>query len=151
MKIFLSTPMSGRTDEQIRNELSGMIATFLLKNSFPKETEFIFVDNFNVGPKNMAEMERQAKDKVTPPLVYLGEAIKKMADCDAVVFAEKYYESKGCTIEEQVAILYGITMYFIDTNNEGEKVVCHLGTDGKSIIGPDGLCYGELTDDILYV
>ena len=155
-KIFLSLPMSGRTDEQIENTIYKEMVPIIIKSGIFEGTyvikdkvyegEYVFIDNFQVDAKEMAEMERQAREAVTSNLVYLGEAIKKLAYVDAVVFAEDFEEARGCMVELYVAYKYDIPCYIIVTNDEGEKVVAKMENKRYlEIIGiDDGLSYGEI-------
>lgn len=128
-RVFLSLPMSGRTDEQIKNTIFNEMIPVILENreqiTDDDEEEIIFVDNFCMKAKEMAEMERQAREAVTPNLVYLGEALKKMATCDAVVFAEDIGDARGCMVELYVADKYNIPKFYLGTNYLGEKYMHH--------------------------
>lgn len=106
-KIFLSLPMSGRTNADIETEISYMKTVFLLKYSDDKE-EIQFIDNHNC----IVPAEEITKSTCSS-LLYLGEAIKKMADCDIFVLSANYKIAKGCLIEAEVADLYGIPSYKI--------------------------------------
>ncbi len=44
------------------------------------------------------------------PLWYLGESIKLLGSADVVVFAPGWENARGCRIERQCAIEYGIPM-----------------------------------------
>lgn len=41
-------------------------------------------------------------------LSYLGLAIQKLDECDAIIFDDDWMEHKGCRIEHEVAKLYGL-------------------------------------------
>ena len=116
-RIFLSLPMSGRSDKEIMEQIKEMKAIFLMKNSFERGEEIEFEDNTDCPPID-------SRDTVTPPLLYLGEAIRKMAYCDGVLFAEDYALARGCLIEEMVAKHYGIDTYYISFSaDNGEKII----------------------------
>ena len=109
-RIFLSLPMSGRTDEEIREEISKMKSLFLLKNPFEDGVRIEFVDNSKCDvPYPELQMHK------TPNLCYLSEAIYKMGMCDAVLFAEGYQFARGCKVEFDVANYYDIPIYNIFT------------------------------------
>lgn len=96
--------MSGRGAKEIRAQIEEMKSEFLLKNPLEKGTEIIFVDNFD-------DMEVVTDTYKTPAVHYLGRAINKMAYCDAVYFGEGYTGARGCMVEYQVSIDYGIPAY----------------------------------------
>lgn len=99
VKVFISIPFKGRTDEAIKHDihqLKNQFAEFYLKKNLCK---IKFVDNFIEKP---ADSER---------LYCLGEAIKKLGDCDIVIFGKDFHKADGCMIEYEVAWRYGIKMY----------------------------------------
>ena len=86
--VFLSVPMNGKTDDEIKDELD-----YLKTHLRPED---VAVDNFIEKPANS---ER---------LYCLAEAIKKIGECDAIILHPNWRSSKGCRIEYRVAIEYGI-------------------------------------------
>lgn len=126
-RIFLSLPMSGRTDEQIANAIYNNMVSVAIDNKMiftnNEDELLLFVDNFCISPLEMANMEREAKDANVPNLVYLGEALKRMATCDAVLFAEDYSLARGCLVEEKVAKMYRLDTYYISVSSNEERIV----------------------------
>ena len=97
MKVFISQPMNGKTDEQIREERR--IVEIRLHRKLNEKFEII--DSvFNL-------------DEGTHPLVYLGKCIELMADADIVCFMKGWDESRGCIIEHDAAVRYGIKRLFL--------------------------------------
>lgn len=93
MKIFISLPMRGRTDEEISVEINRIHSKYG-KN----DTEFI--DSF---------IEKDIKDGYkTISLAYLARSLDLMAKADMVVFAKGWKEARGCKIEHQCAVDYEI-------------------------------------------
>lgn len=109
-KIFLSLPMSGRSDEEIRAQIEEMKAEFLLKNPFDDGEEIKFVDNFDFNPHE-GVLGLTSKFVKTEPLLYLGNAIQKMAYVDGVYFGSGWTNARGCQIEREVAYTYSIPCY----------------------------------------
>ena len=113
--IFLSLPMKGRTDVDIQNTIFGMKR--IITAMYPND-KLVFIDNFNCTPENLEDTKHQ-------PLLYLGEAIKKMAKCDYIAVIENHncnlYNYRGCYIEEEVARNYGL--YFIKVNDPDGSVL----------------------------
>ena len=107
MKIFISLPMSGYTDEDIQNRLSKI--SLELKNIFiGKKIELI--DNFNyIGGNSINEATvRIGNDTINTSVWYLGRAIQLLAKVDAIYFAPGWESAKGCRIEHAVAEEYKI-------------------------------------------
>lgn len=105
-RIFLSLPMSGKTDIEIEAQIEEMKAEFLLKNPFDDGEEIVFADNLRCSIWKDDEEEAR-----TPSLLYLGEAIRKLAYCDGVYFGEGWTTAKGCMIEMEVCEKYGISRF----------------------------------------
>ena len=94
-KIFISQPMNGKTTEEIENERNYIIDRL-------RENESVeIIDSF-------------FKDKPyeASPLWYLGESIKLMSEADIVFFCNGWQTARGCQIEHDWGLEYGIdTMY----------------------------------------
>lgn len=93
MKIFISQPMAGRTEEEILTERN--LAIEDLKNLFGDKVEILH--SYRNDPK--------------PPLYLLGTAIQKMAYADMVCFIDGWRESRGCMIEYECAVMYDLDCY----------------------------------------
>ena len=125
IRIFLSLPMSGFTDKEIQENINKMKSIIMLKNPFGK-VEIEFVDNTDCPPID-------SRDAVTPNLLYLGEAIKKMATCNAAVFHPEYSFARGCNVELDVCKAYGIPAYGIDEFHGFEWVPLHTNYWGMKL------------------
>ena len=99
-KIFISQPMNGKTTEEIEEERNYTIGT--LRSRFARKNECIeIIDSFFKNAPHDAK-----------PLWYLGESIKLMSEADAVFFCDGWQTARGCQIEHDCALEYGIdTMY----------------------------------------
>ena len=97
MKVFISQPMNGKTDEQIREERR--IVEIRLHRKLNEKFE-ILDTVFDL-------------DEGTHPLVYLGKSIEKMAEADIVCFMEGWDKSRGCLVEYATAVNYGLKRYYL--------------------------------------
>lgn len=92
MKVFISQPMNGLTDEEIkakRDELTAAYPDAEIIESF-----------FGSAPHDAT------------PLWYLGKSIQLLGTADIVIFAKGWEKKRGCIIEHACAIEYGIeTVY----------------------------------------
>ena len=95
LKIFISQPMNGKTTEEIENERNYIIDRL-------RENECVeIIDSFFKDEPYEAL-----------PLWYLGESIKLMSEADVVFFCDGWQTARGCQIEHDCALEYGIdTMY----------------------------------------
>ena len=97
MKVFLFHFLNGKTDEQIRTERKNI--EVYLRYLFKEDIEII---------DSVFDL-----DEGTHPLVYLGKSIELMADADVVCFMEGWDESRGCIIEHEAAVRYGIKRHYL--------------------------------------
>ena len=111
IKVFLSLPMSGRSDDEIKAQIKVMQAEFLLKNPLDNGKEIIFVHNFSEKECVTNTFDPFFGERKTPALYYLGRAIHKMAYCDAVYVGDGFTKARGCMIEYRIAMDYQIPVY----------------------------------------
>jgi hypothetical protein len=90
MKIMISQPMKGKTNEQIREERAELVEKLKVEGHEVIDTVF---DDFPEG-------------KATP-VHYLAKSIEFIANVDGVVFMPGWENARGCKIEHQIAKEYG--------------------------------------------
>ena len=91
-KVFISQPMNGKTDDEILAERQAIIE---LAKEYLGEIEII--DSF------FAEAPHDAK-----PLWFLGKSFELLADADVAYFADGWQLARGCKLEHDACIAYGI-------------------------------------------
>lgn len=96
MKIMISQPMSGLSLSEIAYQ----------RDKIERKLESLGHEVANSYFKEFNEENRC--DLAHVPVYYLGKALQKMAECDAVYFAEGWELSRGCVIERAVAENYGL-------------------------------------------
>lgn len=102
-KLFISCPMKGRTEENIRKSMEKM----------HKIAEIVFDQELEVIP---SYIEHNPPENSKEAVWYLGESIKKMAEADYFIgIGYTYY--KGCNIETEAARRYHIPSYHINMLN----------------------------------
>lgn len=92
MKLFISQPMNGKTDDEILKVREEALA--FVKDMFKGE-EIELIDSFFQGAPEDAK-----------PLWYLGKSIQLMSEADAVFFASGWEKARGCKIEHECAFEY---------------------------------------------
>lgn len=92
-KLFISQPINGKTDEEILAERKTAIVK--AKELVGEEVEVI--DTFYMDFSSNAK-----------PLEYLARSIADLAKVDVAYFAKGWDEERGCKIEYECAIQYGI-------------------------------------------
>lgn len=97
VKVFLSQPMSGRTEEAILAERERMIKA--IKKRYDEEVEILdtYFEDYNPQTGSV-------------PLKYLAKSIEMLADADIAFFADGWEKMRGCQIERACAEKYGITI-----------------------------------------
>lgn len=93
-KLFISCPMDGRTEENIKKSFEVMQR---IAEAYTGETLEV------VNPYEQKTFESDA-DRIRS----LSDSIKLMAEADYFITFENYFEHKGCSVENQVAALYGL-------------------------------------------
>lgn len=96
MKIFISQPMNGKSEDEILKARNDLITR--AKAQFGEDVEIAdsYFGDFPV-----------AKTKC-PPLYFLSKSIMKLSECDAVMFADGWQNARGCIVERMISSLYGI-------------------------------------------
>ena len=88
MKIMISQPMRGKTNEQIRQEREDLV----------KELE-------SQGHEVIDTVLDISENK--SPIYYLSKSLELLDKAEAVVFMKGWQDARGCRIEHQVAVDYG--------------------------------------------
>lgn len=99
-KLFVSVPMKGRTEEEIKASIQKMKKIAEIYEG--EELELIDSYIEDNPPKGNNEA-----------IFYLGESLKKMAQADVFAGIYESYEWSGCRIENITAESYGIKSYEI--------------------------------------
>lgn len=111
-KIFISVAMNGREKNEILEDIMKLID--IGKAYFGDDVSF--VDNY--------DLKLFAPEGVNERAWYLGEAIKKLAACDAMITFdnEMTNRAKGCQVEREVCYNYGIPVLRIEDWGFRERV-----------------------------
>lgn len=103
-KLFISCPMKGRTEENIRDSMDRM----------HKIAELIFKEELEVI---QTYIPHEVPENVNRSVWCLGESIKKLAEADYFIGIGWTDCFRGCEIERRVANFYGIRSTFVDTSD----------------------------------
>lgn len=99
-KLFVSVPMKGRTEEEIKASIQKMKKIAEIYEG--EELELIDSYIEDNPPKNSKEA-----------IWYLSESIKKLAQADVFIGIRESFDWNGCQIERETAEKYGIKAYAI--------------------------------------
>ena len=111
MKIFISQPMSGRTEKAILEEKMETVEA--LFDTFGRENTEILNSYFTNDYR--ADFEDTFKDSiVTFDLYWLSQALEVMAEADVMVMVGDWKKSKGCKIEKMCAKQYNVPIIYAE-------------------------------------
>ncbi len=92
-KLFISQPMGSKTDEEILAERERAIEAAKELLGEPVEVIDSFFQSAPVGAK---------------PLWFLGKSLELLSGADIAYFAKDWQKARGCKIEHECAVEYGI-------------------------------------------
>lgn len=99
-KLFVSVPMKGRTEEEIKTSIQKMKKIAEIYEG--EELELIDSYIEDNPPKDSKEA-----------VWYLGESLKKLAQADVFIGIDEAYDWNGCYIERDTAQRYGIKVHIV--------------------------------------
>ena len=104
MKAMLSQPMAGKTDEEI-------IATREKAIKALEARGYEIVNTlFTVEWYNRENMEKRGVVQI--PLCFLAKSLENMSLCHAVYFCKGWERARGCRLEHDAAVAYGLTVIY---------------------------------------
>lgn len=98
-KAMISQPMKGMSRDDILAAREYAIA-FLTERGYDVEDTF-FTDNGFISD-----------DTKNVSIAYLAKSIEAMSKCDAVYFCKGWATARGCKIEHEIALRYGLTLIY---------------------------------------
>lgn len=98
MKVFISIPMAGRSDSEVRREMD-MVAESI-KQEYGDQVEII--DSFIT--------ETPPEDSGRGSVWYLAKSIEMLGKANLAVFVGEWKSARGCVIEHHTATLYNISV-----------------------------------------
>lgn len=93
-KLFISQPMRDKTDEEIKTERAEIV-----KRVTERFGEVEVIDSF---------LTEDAPKEVNSGLWWLGKSLELLSTANCVYFAEGWQNYRGCKIEHECAVQYGI-------------------------------------------
>lgn len=105
MKAMLSQPMAGKTHQEIVSTRAKAIAA--LKTRGYEVINTLFTDEW------YSKEKMEERGVVQIPLCFLAKSLENMSLCHAAYFCKGWEKARGCKIEHDAAVAYGL-----DTINE---------------------------------
>ena len=103
-KAMLSQPMAGKTDEEIVSTREKAVAD-LEKRGY-EVINTLFTDEW-YSKEKMAE-----RGVVQIPLCFLSKSLDNMSLCHAAYFCKGWENARGCRIEHDAAVAYGLEVIY---------------------------------------
>lgn len=97
MKVMISQPMRGKTNEQIKKERESLVKEIEANGDIVLDTIF------EEAPKNIDEA-----------VWFLAKSIEYLANADKVIFMPGWNKARGCKIEHEVAVEYGKEVIYLN-------------------------------------
>lgn len=115
--IYLSFPITGRDDEELKAEREQMMQH--AKSNYPDD---VIVDPTQIPTIVHAMRNGYRKDDREFYSFCMGECVKWLLRCRAAVFAPGYWMSDGCRAEHAICEIYGIPAIHLDVDQEGKYI-----------------------------
>ena len=103
-KAMLSQPMAGKSEAEIKETRENAIEA--LEEKGYKVINTLFTDEWY----NKEEMEKRGVVQI--PLCFLAKSLENMSLCHAVYFCKGWENARGCKIEHDVAVAYGLEIIY---------------------------------------
>ena len=104
MKAMLSQPMNGKTNEEIVATRERAIKE--LKAAGYEVVNTLFTDEW-YSPENM---KNRGVENI--PLCFLAKSLENMSLCNAAYFCKGWNKARGCKIEHDAAVAYGLDIIY---------------------------------------
>jgi len=103
-KAMLSQPMAGKVEEEIVETREKAIK--VLKEKGYEIVNTLFVDEW------YKKEQMEDRGVVQIPLCFLAKSLENMSLCHAVYFCKNWQLARGCKIEHDAAVAYGLEIIY---------------------------------------
>lgn len=103
-KAMLSQPMAGKTQEEITATREKAVAA--LKARGFEVINTLFTDEW------YSKEKMEERGVVQIPLCFLAKSLENMSLCHAAYFCKGWEQARGCKIEHDAAVAYGLVIIY---------------------------------------
>ena len=103
-KAMISQPMAGKTEEEIVRARDKALQE--LKTRGYSTVNTLFTDEW------YSKESMEARGVVRIPLCFLAKSLENMSLCHAAYFCKGWEKARGCKIEHDAAVAYGLTIIY---------------------------------------
>lgn len=104
MKAMLSQPMGGKSDSEIVKTREKAMER--LTDLGYEVVNTLFTDEW------YSDEQMKIRGVVQKPLCFLAKSLENMSLCHAAYFCKGWEEARGCRIEHDAAVAYGLTIIY---------------------------------------
>ena len=104
MKAMISQPMAGKTNEEIVAAREHAIT--VLESKGYEVVNTLFTDEWY----SSEAMKARGVEQI--PLCFLAKSLENMSKCHAAYFCKGWRQARGCRIEHEVALAYGLEVIY---------------------------------------
>ena len=104
MKAMLSQPMNGKTEKEILQTRERAVKALNEKGYDVVNTSF--TDQW------YSDENRKQRGVVHIPLCFLAKSLENMSKCHVAYFCKGWEKTRGCKIEHDVAVAYGLDIIY---------------------------------------
>ena len=125
-KLFISCPMKGRTEENIKKSVERM----------HKLAEIIFDEELEVIPSYIEDNPPEDSKQV---IWYLDKSIQLLAEADYVIGIDYSEFYRDCNVERDIAYMYGIPFYGVNARQmftDIEEIERKMWADAEKSCSP---------------
>lgn len=108
MKAMLSQPMAGKTNEEIIETRERAVK--VLESKGYEVVNTLFTDEW------YSDESMEKRGVVLIPLCFLAKSLENMSLCNAVYFCKGWESARGCKIEHDAAMAYGMQVLYEEVN-----------------------------------
>lgn len=108
MKVMISQPMNGRKKDDIEKERQEIINKFKKMHIEVIDTLF----DYEIEDEN-----------INQGIYYLANSLKELSKVDALYCVDGWEKARGCRIEREVAIEYGIKVLYSDFFENKKEII----------------------------
>lgn len=105
-RAMISQPMAGKTDEEIAETRDKAHAK--LREMGYEFVNTLFTDEW------YSDTAMKKRGVVQIPLCYLAKSLENMSLCHAAYFCKGWENARGCRIEHDAAVAYGLEVLYED-------------------------------------
>ena len=110
INIFISQPMTGKSEEEILATRQKAIDK--IHQLASKDSEQVNIIDSYIDDATRNEFQGRMGDAINWDIYWLSQSLQKLAMADTIWLCEGWEYSKGCNVELECAISYGLDIVY---------------------------------------